>query len=97
MLDIKLTAKNFELTDRMREYINKRLAKLDRYSKHILKSNIVFEEFRGRYKGEFFVEVSKKGLLKASFENSDFYALIDNLREKMEVQLKRFEEKLKRR
>ncbi|MEN3046227.1 MAG: ribosome-associated translation inhibitor RaiA [Candidatus Hydrothermales bacterium] len=88
-------AKNFELTDDMRRYVEKRLSKIDRFSNHIIKSNLIFEEQRGRYRGEIIIEVTRKGILKAEAQNSDFFSVVDDLKDKITSQLKKYEQKLK--
>ncbi len=95
MENFNIVAKNFELKDDMKKYIEKRLSKIKRFSRHIIKTNLTFEEQRGRYRGEFIVEVVKKGVLKASSQHSDFFTVVDQLKDKMEVQLKKYEQKLK--
>ena len=52
---MRITARNFELTETLREYIGKRLGHLDRYSDHIIDSEIILIEERGQYKGEMIV------------------------------------------
>ncbi len=95
MEKLNIVARNFELRDDMKNYIEKRLSKIERFSKHIIKSNLVFEEQRGRYTGELLVEVAKKGILKATATNSDFFAVVDELKDKINKQLKKYEQKLK--
>lgn len=95
MKSLNIMAKNFELTDDMRRYVEKRLSKIDRFSNHIIKSNLIFEEQRGRYRGEIIIEVTRKGILKAEAQNSDFFSVVDDLKDKITSQLKKYEQKLK--
>ncbi len=95
MEKLNIVTKNFELKDDMKNYIEKRLSKMDRFSKHIIKSSLILEEQRGRYTGEILIEVSRKGILKATATNSDFFSVVDELKDKINTQLKKYEQKLK--
>lgn len=91
-----ITSKNVELTDDMKAYIKKRLEKMKRFSDHINKAEVIIEEQRGRIRGEFLIDVNRK-FLKAESISNDFFFVIDELKDKMERQLKKYEEKLKHR
>ncbi|MEO0270562.1 MAG: ribosome-associated translation inhibitor RaiA [candidate division WOR-3 bacterium] len=95
MINLNITARNFELREDMKNYIEKRLSKIERFSNHIIKSNLIFEEQRGQYSGEIIIEVTKKGILKAKASNSDFFTVVDELKDKIINQLKKYEQKLK--
>lgn len=94
MEKLTITSKNVELTDDMRSYIEKRLKKIGRFSEHIIKAELIIEEQRGRFRGEFLVDVNRK-FLKAESISNDFFFVIDELKDKIERQLKKYEEKLK--
>jgi len=96
MEKISITSRNVEVTPEMKSYIEKRLKKMERLSDKINKAEIIIEEQRGRFKCEFLVDVNRK-FLKAQSISNDFFYAIDELKDKMERQLKKFEEKLKRR
>ncbi len=91
-----ITSRNVEITEEMRAYIEKRLKKMERFSGKINKAEVIVEEQRGRYRCEFLVDVNRK-FLKAKSISNDFFYTIDELKEKMERQLKKYEERLKRR
>lgn len=91
-----ITSKNVELTEDMKGYIEKRFKKMERFSNHINKAELILEEQRGRFIGEFLVDVNRK-LLKAKSMSNDFFFVIDELKDKMERQLKKYEGKLKHR
>ncbi len=91
-----ITSKNVEFTEDMKAYIDKRLKKIERFSNHINKAEIVVEEQRGRFRAEFLLEVNRK-FLKAESISNDFFFVIDELKYKIERQLKKYEGKIKRR
>jgi len=95
-IDYTLTLRDdIELTPGMKEYMDKRVVKLDRYSHHINAVEIKLARQRERYIGEIIVDV-KYELLKAEYENKDFYELVNGLIDAIKGQLKKYEEKLKR-
>jgi len=91
---MRLTARNFEITETLREYITKRLGHLDRYSEHIIDSEIILHQERGQYKGEMIVKV-KGRTIKAETKNNDILKVIDELKDIIIRELKKYEEKLK--
>ncbi|MCS7245240.1 MAG: ribosome-associated translation inhibitor RaiA [candidate division WOR-3 bacterium] len=91
---MKITARNFEITETLREYISKRLGHLDRYSEHIINSEIIFQEERGQYLGEMIVKV-KGRTIKAETRSNDILKLVDELKDIVIRELKKYEEKLK--
>ncbi len=96
MEKISITSRNVEITPEMKSYIEKRLKKMERLSDKINKAEVIIEEQRGRYRCEFLLDVNRK-FLKAQSISNDFFYAIDELKDKMERQLKKFEEKIKRR
>lgn len=91
-----ITSRNVEITEEMKAYIEKRLKKMERFSGRINRAEIIVEEQRGRFRCEFLVDVNRN-FLKAESISSDFFSAIDELKEKMGRQLKKYEERLKRR
>lgn len=96
MEKLTITSRNVEITEEMKVYIEKRLKKIERFSEKINKAEVIVEEQRGRFRCEFLVDVNRK-FLKAESMSSDFFSAIDELKEKMGRQLKKYEERLKRR
>lgn len=92
-MELKIIARNLDLTDALKDYINKRLMGLDRYSNNIIDSEFILQEIRGRYEGELIVKV-KGQTLTAKTQRKDPYEVIDELKDKIKTQLKKYEEKL---
>ncbi|MEO0143629.1 MAG: ribosome-associated translation inhibitor RaiA [candidate division WOR-3 bacterium] len=91
---MRVTARNFEITETLREYINKRLGYLGRYSNHIIDSEMIFHEERGQYKGELIIKV-KGRTIKAETKSNDILKVVDELKDIAIRELKKYEEKLK--
>jgi len=92
-MELKIVARNLDLTDALKDYINKRLTGLERYSNNIIDSEFILQEIRGRYQGEVIVKV-KGQTLTAKSQRKDPYEVIDELKDKIKTQLKKYEEKL---
>jgi ribosomal subunit interface protein len=95
-MDLQIHCKNVKVPSGVQEQIAKKLDHLDRISRHIFGSELMFEEERGRIKGELIVRV-KGRRLTAKTVGKDPLAVTTTLREKMESQLKKYEGKMKSR
>ena len=93
-MKFQITTKNVELTDGLKDYIQKRLSGLERYSNHIMDGEIIFEEIRGRYKIEVILRV-KGTTLTAAGQSKDPREAVDKVKDKIKVQLRKYEEKMK--
>jgi len=95
-MEFKISAKEVDITDGLKDYITKRLGGLEKYSPRILDGELVFSEERGRFVGELVLKV-KGSTLKAHARAKDPFETIDILKDKMKGQIKKYEEKLKNR
>jgi len=91
-MQIIITGKNVEVTDALRDYINKKISKLEKFSRGIIKAEVVLEIQRNWQKVE--VTVRGDGFVARGEERADdMYVSIDAAADKLEKQLKRFKEK----
>jgi putative sigma-54 modulation protein len=93
---IEITSKSLELTDGMRDHIEKRLAKLTRYFDGVLDCHVILrvEHFTHRF------EITLHGQGFDFFSEGhaeDIYAAFDGAAEKMERQVRKLKDKIKRR
>ena len=91
-MQVLITGRNLEITNSLRDYINKKIGKLERFKQEILKAEVVLELQRNWRK----VEITLKGdgfLARGEKRANDMYASIDAVVNKLEKQLKRFKEK----
>ncbi len=93
-MEIRLVTRDMEATEGLKEYINKRLSGLDRYSSHIIDAELILDEQRGRFLGELVVKV-KGSTLTAKTQAKDPFTAIDELKDKIKAQLNKYEDKLK--
>uniref|UniRef100_A0A7C2PDK7 Ribosome-associated translation inhibitor RaiA n=1 Tax=candidate division WOR-3 bacterium TaxID=2052148 RepID=A0A7C2PDK7_UNCW3 len=92
-MNVVITAKNFEVTDALKEYIEKRLGVLDKFASYIISVELTMEEQRGRYSGTLVVKVKGQTLTVKSMEK-DPYILIDEIKDRIKHQMVKYEEKL---
>jgi len=93
---IEITSKSLELTDSMRDHIEKRLAKLKRYFDGVLDCHVILrvERFIHRF------EITLHGQGFDFFSEGhaeDVYAAFDAAAEKMERQVRKLKDKIKQR
>ena len=87
--------KNVEITDAIREYVEEKMGKSEKYSKHILEMNVELSVAKNpRIKNNQQVSVTTSGLmLRAEEASVNMYAAIDLVADKLDRQLKKYEQK----
>jgi len=94
----KLVGRNVDVTDAIRAYLEKKLARLERYFDGIQDAKVVLSyagspHVERRAKAEIQLNVPG-GLVRVEEEDPDLYAAIDRAVEVLETQLKRFKGRL---
>lgn len=94
----KLVGRNLEVTEAIRDHVQQRLAKLERFSKHIVDAKVVLSvKNDGRVNAPHRVEMQLNvphGVIRAEEAGTDMYAVIDTAVHVLERQLKKFQTKL---
>lgn len=90
---IIVKGKNVEVNDALRNYVLKKVQRVDRYFNNIQDGLVSLSMERGRFKAETTMQVSG-AILRAEEQESDMYAAIDKMAEKLERQVKRHKEKI---
>jgi len=89
--------KNVEVTDALREYVEEKLGRVEKFSRHILEMNVelsVAKNPRIKDNQQVTVTTSVNGLMLRAEESSvNMYAAIDLVGDKLERQLKKYERK----
>ncbi|MFA9418619.1 MAG: ribosome hibernation-promoting factor, HPF/YfiA family [Gammaproteobacteria bacterium] len=93
-MQISLSGHHVEITDSMRNYVNEKIAKLDRHFDQALDIHVVLTVEKLRHKAEATLHVSGSSLHADSVQE-DMYAAIDGLVDKLDRQGKKHKEKLK--
>ena len=84
--------KHVEVTDAMRNYIEKRLSKIERHFDHILEVIVTLSVEKNRQIVEATLQASR-ALIRAEEETDDMYASIDKVADKLERQIQKYKEK----
>ncbi|MDO4814054.1 MAG: ribosome-associated translation inhibitor RaiA [Gemella sp.] len=99
MLKYHVRGENIEITPAIREYIENKVAKLERYFSNELEAN-VYANAKVRRNGEQKIEITVplKGVtLRAEEVNTDLYAAVDLTVDKLERQLRKHKTRINRR
>ncbi len=102
-MDITINARNIELTPRLREYVEKKVSRLDRYLPNIVEARMELHTEHRRQGGDrqiaqLTVRNSRGAILRAEDKNqTDIFAAVDSVMDKMYRQIRRYKGKRRRR
>jgi putative sigma-54 modulation protein len=91
-----ITARNFELSDALKEYVSKKLEKMKRFEQYIIDSHMIIEKDKGTSIIELTIAV-KHSAVMSRVKNPDIYMGINDVARKVERQLQKYEAKLRER
>ncbi len=91
-MKIVFRGKHIEVTDAIRNYIEKRLNKIERHFDHILEVIVTLSVEKNRQIVEVTLQASR-ALIRAEEETDDMYASIDKVADKLERQIQKYKEK----
>ena len=94
-MQINLTGHHVEITDSLRNYVDTKFSKLERHFDHISNVHVILNVEKLSQKAEATMHLSGAEVF-ASSENSDMYAAIDSMVDKLDRQVLKHKEKLKR-
>ena len=86
--------KNYAKDEEVKEYIEKRVLKLEKYFPRDYQANVVISELRGLVTTEITLHVAST-YLRVETTDKDVRTAFDKAMDKMEIQLKKFKNKLK--
>ena len=90
-----ITGKNYTPSDKLKETIEKKFAKLDKYFSDDITGNVMTIKEKGGYKVE--ATINAKGtIFRAETRSSDPYDCVDRCIEKLSNQMSRFKTKLQK-
>ena len=95
-MKVKISTKNFELSEDVTKRINKKLSKLDKYFDKDVSANVIVTRFRKLPKIEITI-VAKQATFRAEAVNKNLYDAIDMTTDKLASQMSRFKGKLETR
>ena len=94
-MQINLTGHHVEITDSLRNYVDTKFSKLERHVDHISNVHVILNVEKLNQKAEATVHLSGAEVF-ASSENTDMYAAIDSMVDKLDRQVIKHKEKLKK-
>lgn len=95
-MELGMTARNFDLTENLEEYAKKKVAKLERYSHHIISGNLILEKDKSFCIVELTLQV-KHSTITSKVKNHDLFMGMNDVFKKIERQLHKYEEKFRER
>jgi putative sigma-54 modulation protein len=97
-VEIEITVRNLELTDRIKDYVTKKASKLDRYLNEVdhVKVDLAFLKSARDARDRHVAQITARGrrvLLRTEERADDLFAAYDNAVEKMQRQAERYKGK----
>ena len=92
-MQITITARHFELTKAIRDYVESSCLKLKKYFDHIINIHVTLALENNRNLCEISLHAGKFGL-QSQAEEMDMYLSIDNSLDKMEAQIKKLKDRV---
>ncbi|MFQ6003294.1 MAG: ribosome hibernation-promoting factor, HPF/YfiA family [Candidatus Zixiibacteriota bacterium] len=93
-MQIRITARHFDLTEDLRSFAEKQVDKLERYFNHIIDSHLILDMEKSRMTAELKVKVYGT-VLSSKYRSFDMYDSVEKVINKMEAQIKKYKAKLK--
>jgi len=94
-MQINLSGHHVEITDSLRDYVDTKFTKLERHFDHINNVYVILNVEKLNQKAEATMHLDG-GEVFATSEHTDMYAAIDSLIDKLDRQVIKHKEKLKR-
>jgi ribosome hibernation promoting factor len=93
-MQLRITARHFDMNGDLKEFAEKNFAKLERYFENIVDCHLILTKDRYQQVAEGTLQVYGT-VITSKVATNDMHASIEKLAEKMETQLKRHKDKLK--
>ncbi|SDY32376.1 ribosome hibernation-promoting factor, HPF/YfiA family [Nitrosomonas sp. Nm33] len=91
-MNLILTGNHVEITPALRDYVNSKMDKISRHFDHVIDVNVILSVEKHQQKAEANVHLRGKDIF-VEVENSDMYASIDSLVDKLDRQILKYKEK----
>jgi putative sigma-54 modulation protein len=95
-MNITTTARHYDLAPALKDYAEGKVQNLKRYFDRIVTANLIFSLEKYRHRVEITVHVNGRDFVSAE-ESDDMYTSVDRSVDKLESQLRRHKDKIKRR
>ncbi len=94
MSTIQITGRHVEITQPIRDYVEKKLGKMERHFDHVTQIHVILSVEKTDHKAEATVHASGHADLFAEAKEANMYAAIDGLSEKLTRQITKHKEKI---
>jgi len=100
-MKISIMGTNMELTEAIKDYVNEKIGGLEKFYDNILEARVdVGITTKHHQKGNIFraevnLEVPQKHVLRAAAEREDLYMAINEVKNDLQRQIKKYKEKLR--
>jgi len=92
-MNITVRGKNVEVTDALKDYVEKRLGKLDKYFENLREAQVTLVVEKGTHRVEVTIPINGM-ILRGEETTGDMYASVDLVIEKLERQIEKHKAKL---
>jgi len=89
VVQVTVTGRHFEVTDAIRQYAERKVARLDEHFDRLQKADLVLAWTKEQVEAELTVPVPRGQVLVARADARDLYAAIDTVTHRMERQIDR--------
>jgi len=93
-MEIRISARHFELTDNLRNFAEEEVKRLEKYYDNIINAELTMSIEKSRQQAELSVKVYGT-LLTAKAKTFDMYPAVEQVVTKMESQIKKYKGKLR--
>lgn len=93
-MQVNITARHFEVTDGIKQHIEEKIGKLEKYSQDIVQAHVILEIQKYRHIAEITV-LAKKIKLTATATAEDMYSAIDLVIHNLEEQVRKHKDKVR--
>ena len=95
-MDITVTFRHVDSTESIKEYAEDKLSKIDKYFDFPIEAHVVLTAEKFRRMADVTLNVNGT-VIKAEEETEDMYSAIDQVMDKIEIQVKRYRDKIRNR
>lgn len=94
-MNLNISGHHLDLTPPLREYVETKLRRIERHFDHLINTDVILSVEKMRHKAEATVHASGTDMHAQAVVDSDMYAAIDALIDKLDQQTRRHKEKLR--
>lgn len=92
-MQVNVTGHHVEVTPALRAFVNEKMQRISRHFDHVISINVVLNVEKHEQQAEATVHAAGKSLF-ANASDSDMYAAIDSLIDKLDRQVRRYKDRI---